>query len=123
MKNTGSLDIKQVGFAWSGVPLALADNLFVTQLANSQTGDEIGNYVTVCDKNADSKMSLSELWGCNGAGEDEYWVGDIETFLPVSAPVQWVEYTFEFNPEAGNDLQNAYSDYTLTITGYQNAKY
>lgn len=127
MKNIGTLDIKQVGFNWSGMPLLLAENLFVTKLVNSQTGEEISAYIGACDGKTgnptDGKMSLAELWGCNGSGEDEYWVGGVATFLPVSAPIQWVEYEFVFNTEAGNDLQGAYSDYSLIITGYQQPKY
>lgn len=122
MKNTGSIDIAQVTFAWSGVPLDLANNLFVTHVVNSQTGDEIAGYMAY-DTNGDHNLSLSELWNGGGTGVDEYWVGGIPVFLPTTAPVQWVDYTFQFNPAAGNTLQGLTTNYNLAITGYQHPQY
>jgi predicted ribosomally synthesized peptide with SipW-like signal peptide len=122
MVNTGSLPIPQVGFKWSGFSGALAENIFVTKLANSRTGDEIASYIAACG-GGDGKMSLADLGNCNPGGEQEYWVGGVAVFLPVEAGVQWVEYTLQFNPEAGNEFQGLSFGYNLAITGYQNLKY
>jgi hypothetical protein len=121
MINTGSIDIAQVGFNWTGMTGDLAEHLFVTKLENSRTGDEIGSYIATNDVNGDGKMSLAELgrWG----GEDEYWVGGIPVFLPDDGIAQWVSYTFVFDPDAGNEFQGLNFDYLLTITGYQHPKY
>jgi hypothetical protein len=123
MENTGTLDIAQILFHWQGLPPALAEHLLITSLYNSQTGEELPNYVAYYDSNHDGKMSLMELFNGNGGGVQEYWVGGLPIFLPTSAPVQWVEYTFVFDPASGNDLQGLDFDYTLQITGYQKAQY
>ena len=67
-------------------------------------------------------MSLAELQACGGGGESEYWVGGVPVFLPVG-DVEWVKYTFQFNPDAGNALQGLNFAYVLDITGYQVPKY
>jgi predicted ribosomally synthesized peptide with SipW-like signal peptide len=121
MKNTGSLPIPQVGFKWTGMSGALAEHLFVTQLENSRTGNEIGAYITACG-GGDGKMSLAELQACGGGGESEYWVGGVPVFLPVG-DVEWVKYTFVFDPDADNTFQGLNFHYILDITGYQNPKY
>jgi predicted ribosomally synthesized peptide with SipW-like signal peptide len=121
MKNTGTLPIPQVGFKWTGMSGLLAENLIVTKLANSRTGDEIGAYNSTCG-GADGIMTLAELQACGGGGESEYWVGGVPVFLPVG-DTEWVEYSFKFDPNAGNDLQGLNFDYILNITGYQIPKY
>ena len=122
MKNTGSLDIKQVAFNWVGMNGDLADHLFVTKLFNSRTNvDEIADYITYYG-GADGKMSLAELNNVNYAIPsgvlDEYWVGGNPIFLTPGA-TEWVEYTFQFDPTVGNGLQNVSFAYTLNITGFQ----
>ena len=120
MQNTGTVPITQVGFNWTGMAGTLADHLFVTKLYNSLTGDEIGAYIATLG-GTDGKLSLTEL-GARG-GDDEYWVGGVPVFLPVGTGVQWVEYTFVFDPDAGNEFQNLNFDYNLAISGYQFKKY
>lgn len=122
MKNTGSLDIAQVGFNWTGMSGNLADHLFVTKLFNSRTDvDEIADYIAVYG-GSDGKMSLAELNAVNYAIPsgvmDEYWVGGNPIFLEAGQ-TEWVEYTFEFDPTVGNELQGQSFDYTLAITGFQ----
>ena len=122
MKNTGTLPIAQVTFNWEGLAGPLADHLFVTKLYNSRTNvDEIADYIAVYDVNHDGKMSLTELGA--RAVDDEYWVGGNPVFLPLDAPVQFVEYTFQFDPAAGNELQGLNFNYTLNIMGFQVPKY
>lgn len=122
MLNTGSLDIAQVTFHWANISPLLAQNLYITSLYNSQTGEELPSYM-VYDGNSDGHLSLAELFAGNGGGVQEYWVGGVAIFLPTSSPVQWVEYTFEFNPEAGNELQDKDFTYNLAIIGYQHPQY
>jgi hypothetical protein len=121
MKNTGTLPIAQVTFNWEGLAGPLADHLFVTRLYNSRTNvDEIADYIAVYG-GVDGKMSLTELGA--RAVDDEYWVGGNPVFLPLEAPVQFVEYTFQFDPLAGNELQGLNFNYTLNIMGFQVPKY
>jgi hypothetical protein len=127
MKNVGTLPIAQVAFDWAGMSGALADKLIVTSLKNSITGEEIGLY-NLYYGGIDGKMSLAELNAQNHGWAlppysgvlDEYWVGGHTPFLGLGE-TQWVEYTFQFDPTAGNDLQGLSFGYTLTITGLQNA--
>jgi hypothetical protein len=129
MKNTGTLPIAQVAFNWSGMSNDLASHIFVTHLVNSVSGDEINAYIAAYG-GSDGKMSLAELNAENYGWSlppysgvlDEYWVGARPIFLPV-ADTEWVEYTFQFDPLAGNEFQGLGFDYTLTITGLQNAVY
>jgi hypothetical protein len=124
MKNDGSLPIEQVVFNWSGMPELLAEHLFVTHLVNSVTGDEIADYIAFYDENSDGYMSIAELKNQNFTWAlppytgtlDEYW--GTGSFLPVGG-TQWVEYTFEFDKNAGNALQDKVFDYVLTIVGLQ----
>jgi predicted ribosomally synthesized peptide with SipW-like signal peptide len=121
MQNTGNLDIPQVGFKWSGMNGLLAEHLFVTKLYNSGTQkDEINDYIASCGSN--NKMSLAQLDACGGDGDSEYWVKGLPVFLTPNQ-VQYVEYTFVFDPDAGNEFQNMDFNYTLNITGYQNPQY
>ena len=125
MANKGSLPIPQVGFSWTGFTGDLAEHIFVTKLYNSgNMKDEIADYILYYDKPPkDGKMSLAELQLDLGSSEQEYWVGGVPVFLPVGTGVQFVEYTLQFDPDAGNEFQGLHFDYNLGIMGYQKPKY
>lgn len=133
MRNVGSVDAKQVTMDWGNLQgKLLAKSIFVTSFKHSTRLDGFGNpfeelpeYIAQYDgidgTVKDGNLSLSELDTASVAfpqyGFDEYYDNN---FLPAGS-TQWVYYKFQFDPNAGNALQNeSLPQITLNITAHQN---
>ena len=120
MKNTGTIDARQVSFEWSGISDSLADRIFLVSAYDSKnTAEAISQIVGMADTNADSKCSLSELAALSTRfGWPFDAVTDVAPFLPPNSP-QWLYMKFQFDSEAGNEYQGRTLDYGLVVTAWQ----
>lgn len=130
--NTGTIDARQLTFDWNSVDNpTFADHIFLIHAWDSKnTTDAISQFVPYADgkipgSTLDGKVSLSELaylstfYGIEASfGYPFDATSDVSPFLPPNSP-QYLHLEFQFDPEAGNDLQNAVVNYGLTITAEQ----
>ncbi len=130
MKNVGTIDARQVTFEWNNVlnnPEAkpFADHIFLISAWDSKnTTEAISQFISMGDgivpsTTQDGKISLVELaYLSNNYGWPFDAVSDVPPFLPPNSP-QYLHLAFQFDPQAGNDLQGASLSYGLVITAEQ----
>lgn len=129
MKNIGSIDAQQVTFEWKNISNpTFADHIFLIHAWDSiNTADAISGFVTMADGKipgtvADGKVSLNEVaylstkygWPFDATSDPR----PSPTFLPSNVPAS-LHLAFQFDPDAGNELQGASLSYDLTIIAEQ----
>jgi len=120
MKNTGTIDAKQVTFDWVYAPELepLANRIFVTWIQDST---DPGNMIEYFDCYDDEICTLAELayWSNSHGFPYDGWTTE-EPFLPSGGSVvRWLKLEFQFDPAAGNEFQGLNFDYDLIVTAEQ----